>query len=167
MSPFEALYGIKLAWRPHQQTNVAAVEELVQERHHMDLLLNEYLVQARARMKFYVNQHRVERVFEVGDWVYLKLHHYRQHLVMARTNKKIVAKYFRPCQITRKIGQVVYELILRPTSRIQPIFYVSFLKKKMGKNEVPILLLLNGGEHEENHREPVAVLQTRIINRNN
>lgn len=58
MHPFEALYDIKppqLALGPYQQTNVVAVEELVQERHQMDLLLKGYLGQARVSMKFYAD----------------------------------------------------------------------------------------------------------------
>lgn len=42
MTNFEALYGIKplqLALGPYQQTNIAALEELLQERHKMGHLL--------------------------------------------------------------------------------------------------------------------------------
>lgn len=39
----------------------------------MDQLLKENLAKARARMKFYADQHRIERDFQTGESVYMKL----------------------------------------------------------------------------------------------
>ena len=78
-TPFEALYGFPpphLALGPYQQTKVASVEEVLQERYQMDKKFRESLVQARSRMKFSADKKRTEREFQVGEWVYLRLHPY-------------------------------------------------------------------------------------------
>lgn len=72
LTPFEVLYGIKpsqLALGPYQQSNVTAVEELLQERSKLDQKLKENLSQVRARMKQYANKYRTERTFNEGDFV--------------------------------------------------------------------------------------------------
>ncbi|KAL2506023.1 hypothetical protein Adt_05079 [Abeliophyllum distichum] len=45
---------------PYQQTNVAAVDDLLQERYKMDQKLRESLAQARARMKHYADKNKTE-----------------------------------------------------------------------------------------------------------
>lgn len=88
----------------------------------MDLLLQEHLAQARARIKFYADQHSVERKFQVGDWVYLKLLPYRLQYVVMRINSKLAARYYGPYQIIIRIRQVAYELQLPLTFKIHPRF---------------------------------------------
>ncbi|KAL2497365.1 Uncharacterized protein Adt_22915 [Abeliophyllum distichum] len=72
MTPFKALYEIsppQLALGPYQQTNIASVDSLLQERQRIDQQLRENLAQARARMKTYADKRRSERTFEEGDWL--------------------------------------------------------------------------------------------------
>lgn len=136
MIPFEALYGLQppqLALGSYQQNNIAAVKEILQERHRMDQLLRENLAQARARMKHYADRNRSDREFQVGDWVCLKLHPYAQQTVARRSNNKLSARNYRPYQIIPKIGSVAYKLELPATAQIHPIFHVSLLKKKIGE----------------------------------
>lgn len=69
MTPFEALYGNKppqLALCPYQQTNIAAVEELLQERRRIDQLVTENLAQAGVWTKQYADRHGSERVLGIG-----------------------------------------------------------------------------------------------------
>lgn len=56
-------------------------------------------------MKQQADQHRSERQFEEGDWVYLNLQQYHQSS-MARSQQKLASKYYGPYPITRKVGAV-------------------------------------------------------------
>ena len=52
------------------QTKVATVEDYIRDRKKMDELLQHNLKAAQERMKKYADEHRSEREFQVGDWVY-------------------------------------------------------------------------------------------------
>ena len=80
MTPFQALYGYApaLPILPGHSTSVAAVSDFLDQRTRLLGQLKEHLETARNRMKQFADKHRTERVFAVGDWVYLKLQPYRQ-----------------------------------------------------------------------------------------
>lgn len=92
-----------------------------------------HLSLAHNRMKQLADSKRIERSFEEDDWVYLKLHPYRQSSVETRTNQKIAAKYFDPYKVLEKIGKVAYKLELLARSLVHHSFHVSLLKKHYGE----------------------------------
>ncbi|KAF7843764.1 caffeic acid 3-O-methyltransferase-like [Senna tora] len=63
-------------------------------------------------MKKGADDKRREKSFEVGEWVWLKLHKYKQQSLAVRTNFKLSKKYYGPYQITAKVGVVAYQLAL-------------------------------------------------------
>lgn len=139
MTPFEALYGIKppqLPLVPYQQISNTSMKEMLQERHEMDRILKENLAQASARMKFYTNKNRSEREFQIGDWVFLKLHSYAQQTMARRTNKKLSAKYYGPYRVIQRLGKLAYKLELPSAAQIHLVFHVSLLKKKRGRRKL-------------------------------
>ncbi|XP_022844621.1 uncharacterized protein LOC111367792 [Olea europaea var. sylvestris] len=144
MTPFEALYGIKppqLSLDLYQQSNVAAVEELLQHRYQLNQQLKENLAQAGAKMKLYADTKRSERSFNEGEWV------------------------FGPYQITKKIGTVAYKLALPASSRIHPVFHVSLFKKKLGDRAMPVLQLPDENRSKLPTYHPLSILQSRTITR--
>jgi hypothetical protein len=68
-------------------------------------------------MKNQADKKRMERSFEPGDMVYMKLQPYVQTSVAQRSNKKLSFKFYGPFQVLEKIGEVAYRLDLPATSR--------------------------------------------------
>ena len=84
LTPFEALYGYpppKVVEYVPSVTRVVAVDSYLQDRQQLFSLLKHNLNVAQERMKWFVDKKRVDRSFEVGDWVYLRLQPYKQSLV--------------------------------------------------------------------------------------
>lgn len=79
--------------------------------------------------------------------MYLKLRPYRQVSVAKKRNEKLAQRYFRPYQITQRIGQVAYKLQLPPHSNIHPVLHVSQLKFAVHMShqsqELPVILTSN------------------------
>ena len=81
-------------------------------------------------MKQHVDQHRNERSFEVGDWVFLWLQPYKQmSLKQSKKEHKLSPKYYGSYKVLQKIGTMAYKLELPTTSRVHLVFHVSCLKK--------------------------------------
>jgi hypothetical protein len=92
-------------------------------------------------MKLYADRNHIEREFQEGDWVYLWSQPYRQKSMAMRKNLKLSPKKFGPFQILQRIGMVAYRLDLPSSTRVHPVFHVSYLKKKLGHHIVPLSTL--------------------------
>ena len=88
-------------------------------------------------MKQQGNQHRSEKSFEEGDWVFLRLKPYKQ-MYLKKLNKynKLESKYYGPYKVLQKIGSMAYKLEIPASSQVHPVF-VSCLKKVIEDN-IPI-----------------------------
>jgi hypothetical protein len=170
MTPFKALYGYDpplLGYHKEQPCKVAAVEEYLGERRLMDSIIKETLEAASARTKVMADKRRSERVFEVGDYVYLKLQPYRQTSVAVRHNFKLSARYYGPYEVIQRIGEVAYKLKLPETTRIHPVFHVSQLKKKIGHAKVAVQELPYADQHGQLRVKPAKILDRRMVKRQN
>jgi hypothetical protein len=90
--------------------------------------LRAQLTRAQQRFKKKADRNRVERKFEVGEQVLLKLQPYAQSTVANRPCAKLAYKFFGPFAVEQRIGAVAYKLTLPADSRIHPVFRVSQLK---------------------------------------
>ena len=80
MSPFMVLYGyhppsITSPLKGHSK--VQAVEDHLQHQQEVLQILKDNLVTLQYRMKKQADQHRSEKIFEEGDWVFLRLQPYK------------------------------------------------------------------------------------------
>ncbi|KAM7473107.1 hypothetical protein LguiB_020350 [Lonicera macranthoides] len=170
MTPFEALHGYKPPsgiFPQHNYGGVTIVTDFVKERADMQLVIKDHLLQAQERTKMYADRKRTEREFEAGDFVYLRLQPYRQMTVTLRRNLKLAPKFFGPYKIVKRIGKVAYQLDLPAGSRIHSVFHVSQLKKQVGQTVVPSPELPKVGPEGQFLVEPIAVLDRRMVKRNN
>ncbi|KAF7147605.1 hypothetical protein RHSIM_Rhsim03G0132800 [Rhododendron simsii] len=126
-------------------------------------LFKEHLSQAQNRMKQLADKHQTERVFQVGDWVYLRLQPYKQATMQVRANQKLAPRFYGPYQIIQKVGQVAYKLALPSSSRIHPVFHVSLLKRKLGQHVVAQADLPAINEAGLLAPQPVAILDRRLV----
>ncbi|GJU03264.1 reverse transcriptase [Tanacetum coccineum] len=88
------------------------------------------------------NKHRIDKHFDVGEYVYLRLHDYRQVSLAWREGQKLTKRYYGPYKIIEKIGEVAHRLQFPETARIHPVFHVSLLRDCIGDHqpsvEVPL-----------------------------
>ena len=113
-------------------------------------------------MKQQADQHRNERIFDVGDWVFLWLQPYKQiSLKQAKKDNKLSPKCYGPYKVLQNIGTMAYKLELPASSRVHPIFHVSCLKKVIGDKLLVQTILLELDEEGKIILEPEPVMETR------
>lgn len=164
MSPFEALFGFKPPFLPAVggSSNVAAVEEYLQQRREMTQQLKQELASAQNHMKQNADRRRSEREFETGDQVYLRLRHNHLKSISRGKVSKLSPKYYGPFLVEARIGRVAYRLKLPPESQIHPVFHVSLLKKSVGSQPTSSVLPVLPKEGTA-RTEPEAVIDRRVI----
>jgi hypothetical protein len=165
-SPFEALYGYPpptlMEYIP-DTNKVEAVEDHLSQRQQAISLLKTNLAAAQERMKLQTDKHRQERVFQVGDWVYLRLQPFKQRSMHQKMGK-LAPKFYGPYQVLQRIGVVAYKLDLPTDARIHPVFHVSCLKMKLGQSILPLPQLPPMDAGGQLTPEPAQVLHSRNIN---
>jgi hypothetical protein len=83
---------------------------------------------AQSRQKSYADRRRRPLVFEVGDYVYLKVTPTKKKWFGVR--RKLTARFVGPYKILERKGPVAYKLELPETmGAIFLVFHVSHLKK--------------------------------------
>ncbi|XP_077217844.1 uncharacterized protein LOC143852343 [Tasmannia lanceolata] len=118
-------------------------------------------------MKNQAEKCRTEKIFEPGDWVFVKLQPYRQQSVALRLNQKLGRRFFGPFKVLEKVGIVAYKLELPPAAHIHPVFHVSNLKKCVGNpgtQTIPLPLMTTDGAAI---LQPTAILNYRHLKRQN
>nr|KYP72099.1 Retrotransposable element Tf2 [Cajanus cajan] len=166
-TPYEIVYGqpppASLPYLPGEST-VELLDRSLTKREEMLKVLKFHLRRAQDRMKQLANRHRVDRQFQVGDLVYLKLHSYRQGSVATSGNEKLAPKYYGPFPVIDKVGAVAYKLKLPSTSQIHNIFHVSQLKKYIG-DAISSSVLPNHITDISDAKEPEAILDRTFVKR--
>jgi hypothetical protein len=118
-------------------------------------------------MKLQADKLRMDRSFQVGEQVLLKLQPYAQTSVVNRPFPKLAFKFFGPYTITEKIGSAAYKLDLPEESKIHNVFHVSQLKPftpDHTPNYVEIVKLVDLSAHPT---KPECILDRRLVKKGN
>ncbi|KAM1760325.1 hypothetical protein ACFX12_003211 [Malus domestica] len=131
MSPFEALYGkscrTPLCWLEVGE-RVLVGPEIVDETTQNVQVIKSNLKAAQDRHKSLADKHAIDRVYKIGDWVFLKLSPWRG-VVRFGKKGKLSLRYIRPYRITERVGEVAYKLeVLLELSKVHDVFHVSMLR---------------------------------------
>lgn len=163
-TPFQVVYGREpprlLSYVPGA-TKVDAVDQALINRDEMLETIRQRLSQAQHHMKAVYDQGHRDLEFELGSWVWLRIHPYHQKTVTGQKHSKLSPKYFGPFRISQRVGNVAYQLELPSSSRIHNVFHVSLLKQFKGEppTTIPTLPpLLN----DKPILQPEAFLRTRL-----
>ena len=101
------------------------MEDHIEHQQEILQLLKDNLNLTQNRMKQQEDQHRNERTFDVGDWVFLRLQPYKQMSLKNAKDNKLSPKYYGLYKVLQNIGITAYKLELPASSRVHPVFHVS------------------------------------------
>ena len=88
-----------------ENSKVQVVEDHIEHQQEVLQLLKDNLNLAQNRMKQQEDHHRSERIFDVGDWVFLHLQPYKQmSLKKAKKDNKLSPKYYGSYKVLQNIG---------------------------------------------------------------
>ncbi|KAH0729882.1 hypothetical protein KY289_001070 [Solanum tuberosum] len=105
--------------------------DLVHQAREKVKIIQERLKIAQSRQKSYTDVRRRDLNFEADDWVYLKISPMKGFMRFGKKGK-LNPRYISPYRISKRIGNVVYELDLPPElAAVHPVFHISILKKCM------------------------------------
>ena len=135
MAPYEALYGRKcrspIGWFEVGETTLLG-PDLVQQAMEKVKVIQQRLKTAQSRHKSYADIRRRGLEFSIGDWVFLKVSPMKGVMRFGKKGK-LSPRYIGPYKITKRVGQVAYELELpQELSMVHPVFHVSMLRKCIG-----------------------------------
>ena len=140
-SLFHALYGrqpptiVDVVNIPNAGTTI---QEMLMEHIVIVHVLREHLRRARQRIGDQANRHRIDRSFDADEWVWVRLHPYRQHSLTRCPNQKLGSRYIGPYRVLRRVGVVAYKLQLPESAHVHPVFHVSLLRPFKGSVGEPI-----------------------------
>lgn len=133
-SPFEVLYGYAprhFGIATSADTPITDLATWLSNRALMTDVIHQHLNRAKQRMKRQADEHRLERQFQIGDLVFVKIQPYVQSSLAQRSDQKLAFKFFGPYRILARVASIAYRLELPASSSVHHVFHVSQLKKSV------------------------------------
>ncbi|XP_057861872.1 uncharacterized protein LOC131070380 [Cryptomeria japonica] len=133
-------------------------QDWLQESQDILKAFKENIQQAQNQQKLYANHHRIERSFEVGEMVFLRLQPYRQSSLKMSGAKKLKPQFYGQYHVLRRFGEVAYEIELPSERKIHNVFHISCLKKAIGQGTTTSSMLPPLDEEGKLVMVPVEIL---------
>lgn len=169
-SPFKALYGMdppSVVIPVLQFSDHTDVVELMKERQLHTEFLKNHLSRAQNRIKMQADKNRVDRPFQVGEQVLLKLQPYAQSSLVNRPCPKLAYKFFGPYSVLERVGNAAYRLDLPTDSKIHHVFHVSQLKPFTADYSPVFSDLPTIVELDTDSVMPEQILERRLVKKGN
>uniref|UniRef100_A0A8C1RIN6 Gypsy retrotransposon integrase-like protein 1 n=1 Tax=Cyprinus carpio TaxID=7962 RepID=A0A8C1RIN6_CYPCA len=161
-SPFELLYGrqpsgvldvLKETWedgRSDSKNEIQYVLDLRAKLHTLGRLSMENLLQAQDRQSQLYNRGTKLREFAPGDKVLV---------LLPTSSSKLLAKWQGPFEVTRRIGDLNYEVVRTDIGDPRQIYHLNLLKKWSAEGSV----LLATAVSEEEDLGPEAIIKEKSL----
>eukprot|EP00257_Ricinus_communis_P013549 XP_015571010.1 uncharacterized protein LOC107260805 [Ricinus communis] len=132
MAPYEALYGRRcrspVCWDMDGSRQLEG-PKLIQETVDNIQIVKKCLKAAQDRQKSYVDKHRSEMEYEVGEKVFLRVSPWKGIIQFGKQGK-LSLRYIGPYEILERVGPLAYRLALpQELSQIHDVFHVSMLRR--------------------------------------
>jgi hypothetical protein len=114
------------------ETRVAAVARTMEEREEFLADVRHRLEQAQAVQKKHYDKAHRDIIYQVGEWVLLRLCHRSPSSLATDIIGKLKPRYYGPYRVTEIINTVAVLLELPAHARIHDVFHVGVLKKFHG-----------------------------------
>jgi hypothetical protein len=106
-------------------------KDWLQESQNILKELKENLQAAQNQWNLSANRKIVERSFEVGNLLYLRLQPYRQSSLKKKGEEKLKPHFYGSYKIIIKVGEVAYELELPKESKIHNVFHAFPFRRRL------------------------------------
>ena len=104
------------------EAKLASVETALRERAEFLVQVREHLLQAQQRSKHYYDANHRELSFEIGDWVWLRLHHRQAASLPGHARGKLAQQFYGHYKVLGRVGSISDKLDLPEGTRLHDVF---------------------------------------------
>ena len=142
MAPYEVVCGRRcrapVGWFEVGEAGLIRLD-LVHQAMDKVKVIQERLKTTRSRPKSYIDVRKRPLEFKVDDWVYLKVSPMKGVMRFGKKGK-LSARYIELYRITKRVGNVAFELeLLQELEAVHPVLHISMLKKCLGDPSLRVL----------------------------